>query len=136
MDGARWVQKEILERHAKADLKIYAVWFNMVETDTRDGWSAELLTDRRVTHYWDEDRVVGTWFAPRMLNEEMENALAPNSIGLGQPILWDAYLVFGPASRWDEGPSEIRRWGRTIVRTREQLREAVDALAGTNASAP
>ena len=130
------MQKEILEPRGKADLRVYAVWFNMVEGDDRSRWSRELLTDHRVAHFWDEERVIGRWFAPRTQSEEMEGALAPNSSGLGQPVLWDVYLVFGPESRWDAGPSGVRRWGRTILRTREQLRQAVDALTGTSASAP
>ena len=126
------MQKEILEPRAKSDLRVYAVWFNMVIGDARERWRADLLPDRRVAHFWDEERVIGTWFAPRTQSEEMEKALTPNANGLGQPVLWDAYLVFGPESRWDDGPSGIRRWGRTIVRTREGLREAVDALLGTS----
>ena len=124
------MQKEILEPHAKSDLRVYAVWFNMVEGDAREHWRADLLPDRRVAHFWDEARVIGTWFAPRTQSEEMEKALTANASGLGQPVLWDAYLVFGPESRWDDGPAGIRRWGRTILRTREGLREAVDALLG------
>ena len=137
MDGARWVQKEILEpRAGLADLRVYAVWFNMVESDARENWPKELLTDPRVTHFWDEARIVGRWFAPRTLTEEMQAALAPNSSGLGQQVLWDCYLVFGPESRWDDGPSGVRRWGRTILRTREHLRQEIDALAGAATGTP
>ena len=125
------MQKEILEPRANSDLRVYAVWFNMVEGDAREHWRADLLPDRRVAHFWDEERVIGTWFAPRTQSEEMESALAPNSTGLGQAVLWDSYLVFGPESRWDEGPGGIRRWGRTILRTQGQLRDAVDALVTT-----
>jgi hypothetical protein len=129
------VQKAVLDAHADADLRVYAVWFNMVEGDSREGWSPKLLTDKRVTHLWDEDRTVGTFFGPRTQTEEMENALAPNSSGLGQAILWDSYLIFGPESRWDEGPSGIRRWGRTILRTQKSLAEAVIDLVGAPAGA-
>jgi len=122
------VQKEILDAHRDSDLRVYAVWFNMVEGDARDRWSPELLTDRRVVHFWDEGKTVGAFFAPRTQSEEMEQALAPNSSGLGQAVLWDSYLVFGPESKWDNGPSGIRRWGRTILRTRNDLGEAVKGL--------
>ena len=122
------MQKEILDAHKDTNLRVYAVWFNMVEGDARDRWSPELLTDKRVVQFWDEDKTVGRLFAPRTQSEEMENALAPNSSGLGQAVLWDSYLVFGPESRWDDGPSGIRRWGRTILRTRRDLAEAVSAV--------
>ena len=114
--------------HKKADLRVYAVWFNMVEGDARERWSAELLTDKRVVHLWDEQKTVGRFFAPTTQSEEMENALAPNSNGLGQAVLWDSYLVFGPESRWEDRPSGIRRWGRTILRTRKDLADTVNAL--------
>ena len=122
------MQKDVLDPHKDADLRVYAVWFNMVEGDSRDRWSPELLTDRRVVQFWDEEKTVGRFFAPRTQSEEMENALAPNSSGLGQAVLWDSYLVFGPESRWDEAPGGIRRWGRTILRTRQDLVNAVTAL--------
>ena len=128
------MQKEVLERQPKADLRVYAIWFNMVETDAREKWHFELLPDRRVQHFWDEEKVVGRWFAPRTQSEEMENALEPNASGLGQAVLWDSYLVYGPESRWGDGPSGIRRWGRTVLRTREGLRTAVDALLGASTS--
>jgi len=130
------VQKEILEPRASADLRVYAVWFNMVEEDARTRWPADLLTDRRVTHFWDEGKTVGRWFAPRAEAPPMVAVRAPDSSGLGQPVLWDAYLVYGPEARWDEEPSGLRRWGRTILRTREQLREAVTALAGGPSGTP
>ena len=122
------MQKDVLDAHKDADLRVYAVWFNMVEGDARDRWSPELLTDKRVVHFWDEEKTVGGFFAPRTQSEEMENTLAPNSSGLGQAVLWDSYLVFGPESKWDNGPSGIRRWGRTIVRTRKDLADAVNVL--------
>ncbi|MEO6214226.1 MAG: hypothetical protein ABIP65_11420 [Vicinamibacterales bacterium] len=124
------MQKEILEPHAKSDLRVYAVWFNMVDGDSRQRWPADLLTDRRVTHFWDEEKTVGRWFAPRMDTAEMEAARAPDSSGLGQPVLWDAYLVYGPEARWDDEPTALRRWGRTILRTQSHLRDAVTALHG------
>ena len=42
--------------------------------------------------------------------------------------LWDAFLVYGPESRWDAAPTGLRRWGRTILATRDALREAVEGL--------
>jgi hypothetical protein len=126
--GARWVQKDVLDAHKDAQLRVYAVWFDMVEGDARDRWPPELLTDRRVVHFWDEERTVGRFFARRTQSEEMENALTPNSNGLGQAVLWDSYLVFGPESRWEDEPGGIRRWGRTINRTRQGLLDAVNAL--------
>jgi hypothetical protein len=116
------VQEELLAKHGDADVRVYAIWFSMYPTDLRERWPADVLTDRRVVHLWDEQKNVGRWYGER--ERDIETHVAPDSSGLGQPILWDAYLVYGRASRWDEAPTELLRWGRTILRTKESLHEA------------
>ena len=126
MNGARWVQQEILEKRADADLRVYAIWFSMYPTDQRENWPADVLTDPRVVHFWDEGKTVGRWYMSRI--EQMQHARTPGSAGLGGNTLWDAYLVYGPESRWSDAPGGLRRWGRTILGTQEALREAVAAV--------
>ena len=46
-----------------AKLKIYAVWFEMMTSDQRAEWPSKLLTDRRVTHFWDDGKLLGNWYA-------------------------------------------------------------------------
>jgi hypothetical protein len=130
VDGARWVQEDILTKHKDADLEVYAIWFSMYPTDLRERWPAEILTDPRVVHYWDDAKNVGKWYGDRF--REMESSVAPNSSGLGAPVLWDAYLVYGPEARWDEAPTGLRRWGRTILRTQDALRQSVDDVLSTS----
>ena len=96
----------------------------MYPTDHRERWPADILTDSRVVNYWDEGKQVGTFYADRF--GEMESTLVPGSTGLGTPILWDAYLVYGPDARWDDAPTGLRRWGRTILKTQDGLRQSVD----------
>lgn len=124
MNGARWAQEDVLTKHDNADLEVYAIWFNMYPTDHREQWPADILTDSRVTNYWDEGKQVGTFYASRFA--EMESTLVPGSTDLGTPILWDAYLVYGPDARWDDAPTGLRRWGRTILKTQDGLRQSVD----------
>ena len=127
MNGARWVQETLLEARQDADLRAYAIWFSMYPTDLRERWPADVLTDPRVLHWWDEERAVGRWYAAHA--ESMAGELAPGASPLGGTILWDAYLVYGPESRWEEsGPTGLRRWGRTILQTRDALQQAVDTL--------
>ena len=120
------MQEEILDKHPDADLKVYAVWFSMYPTDERDNWPSDILTDDRVVHYWDETRSVGRWYMERI--GEIDSMRAPQTSGLAGNILWDADLVYGPESRWDQAPTGLRRWGRTILRTQDGLRDAVTAL--------
>lgn len=120
------MQEEILTKNPDADLDVYAIWFRMYPTDRPEAWPADAMNDRRVRHYWDEGKSVGTWYGGRLA--DMESVLAPGSSGWRAPILWDAYLVYGPESRWDEAPSGLRRWGRTILKTQDDLRQAVTAV--------
>ena len=117
------MQENILARHEDTDLAVYAIWFSMYPTDRRELWPAGILTDSRVVHYWDDAKQIGTWYAGRF--NEMKSTVDPTSNDLGGPILWDAYLVYGPESRWDEAPNGLRRWGRTILRTQDSLILAV-----------
>ena len=73
----------------------------------------DLLSDPRVIHFWDEEKMVGRWFEQ-------------NVTRLGEPgderVEWDAYFLYGPGETWDEEPPHHASWGRTIVDSREQLR--------------
>lgn len=127
MNGARWVQEDVLTKHKDADLEVYAIWFSMYPTDRREAWPADILTDSRVVNFWDERKEVGTFYAQRY--GEMESTVVPESTDWqGTPILWDSYLVYGPDARWEDSPTGLRRWGRTILKTQDGLRQSVDNL--------
>ena len=85
------MQQNILEKHPDADLRVHVIWFNMLPGDSREGWDEDVLADPRVTHYWDEDRVVG------------EALVEP--LGHDGPIVWDAFAVHGPGAKWDDRPT-------------------------------
>jgi hypothetical protein len=121
------VQEEVLTKNADTDLRVYAIWFSMYPTDRRELWPADILTDSRVVNLWDEGKEVGTLYASRF--GEMEGTVVPESTGWrGTPILWDSYLVYGPDARWEDAPTGLRRWGRTILKTQDGLSKAVDDL--------
>jgi hypothetical protein len=121
------VQEEVLTKHKDADLKVYAIWFSMYPTDRRELWPADILTDSRVVNLWDEGKEVGTFYATRF--DEMKGTVVPESQGWeGTPILWDSYLVYGSDARWEDAPTGLRRWGRTILNTQDGLRQSVDDL--------
>lgn len=64
---------------------MYVVWLPILATDSRGEWNASVFEDPRVRDYWDEQRVVGRWFAERDVG------------GLGYAgIVWDAYFYYGP----------------------------------------
>jgi hypothetical protein len=124
--GTRWVQTELLEKYPNANLRVYAVWFSMMPADARSKWSSTLLIDGRVSHRWDEGKVVGRWFARR--TAAIKSQLAAGSAWSDGEILWDAYLLYGADARWDDEPSGLIHWGRTIVAGRGTLKEDFERL--------
>jgi hypothetical protein len=122
------VQKELFEKYPAANLRGYAVWFNMFPGDGRGKWPATLLTDERVMHWWDERAQIGTWFGDRA--DALRPKLSAGSTWHGK-ILWDAYLLYGANARWESAtPTELIRFGRTIVAGREALAADMATLLG------
>ena len=78
--------------------------------DSREGLDASVLADDRARQFWDPDQRSGRWFAER------------NNLGLDPPLLWDAYLLFGPKARWDRVPTPLRSWGSPVIVKSDTLR--------------
>lgn len=114
--GARWVQKEILAKHPDPQLKVYAIWFSMYPGDARSKWKVDLLSDCRVTHFWDEERVVGRFFAT--------HRDPPPARG----VEWDAFFVYGPEASWDGSPAPLRSFGRPVRPAHKKLQAALVPL--------
>jgi hypothetical protein len=104
----------LLAKQPSAKLKVYAVWFNMMTSDQRSQWPSNLITDRRVTHFWDERRLLGNWYA-----KFKEFSKGPDA------VVWDAFFVYSSDSRWTDQPSGLIGWGSTIISHKNQLAEAV-----------
>jgi hypothetical protein len=120
------VQKQIFDKYSRANLRGYAIWFNMYPGDMRAKWPSGLLTDSRVAHWWDEPKQAGTWLGERA--DGLRPKLSEGSAWSGE-ILWDAYLLYGAQARWDaELPTDLIRFGRTIVAGREALKAEMATL--------
>ncbi len=114
------MQTEILEKNPSADVRVYAVWFDMLPKDTRQRWPADLLTDGRVKHFWDEAKVAGNWYATQTNFPRAQ---------------WDAWFLYGRDAQWGDSPPTFAGWGRTIWSTREKFRENLMKLLGESPSA-
>ena len=123
------MQTELLQKYPRANLRVYAVWFNMMPADARAKWPANLLPDSRALHRWDEPKAAGTWYGPR--TDGMKSQLAPGSAWRNGDILWDAYLLYGTDARWDDAPTRLIHWGRTIVAGRDTLKADFEMLFGS-----
>lgn len=120
------MQKDLLARYPKADVRVYAIWFNMFPGDSKSEWPPELLTDSRVVHRWDEPKAVGTFFGQN--KSKMQAQLTSDSNGIRGDILWDSYLLYDSDARWASFPTGLTHWGRTIVAARETLRQQFGRL--------
>jgi hypothetical protein len=113
------VQQVLLEPSKNAQLRVYAVWFNMFPGDARERWRPGLLTDSRVAHYWDEQKSVGRLYfqyLPQIWEKRAADTITPQDLAL-----WDAYLLYAPDAQWNDRPPEVVSWGATILLTKERL---------------
>lgn len=93
---------------------MYVVWFNMLFGDSRDRWDGDGLTDPRVRHYWDEQKVVGNWFSANVTRN-------PGTT-------WDFYAIYAPDATWDTQPPKALSQGGSIIGRHAQLQSAITAL--------
>lgn len=117
VNGASWVRENILKKYPDEEITVYAVWFNMIPGDRKERWNPKQLDDARVTHYWDQDRVVGKWISANVKDCEH----------LG-PVDWDSYYLFDSDGEWDDTLQGIKACGTPIYRKTQRLALAADAL--------
>jgi hypothetical protein len=91
-------------------VRLYVVWMPVLPGDSRQGLDESVLEDDRVRQFWDPGQRSGRWFA------------AERNLGLGPPLLWDAFLFFEPGARWDRVPKPLRGWGSPVIGQSDELR--------------
>lgn len=111
------MQQNILTADARADLRVYAVWFDNFDGDEREFVPSALLADQRVTQFWDEQKLAGRWYARTLTRPDDPDW-----------VEWDAFFVYPPGSTWEQAGPRPVRWGRTVIGKREELRAAVIPL--------
>ena len=104
------MQSQILQRYPDANLRVYVVWLPVMPLDARFD-VADLLVDRRTTHYWDND-------------QRVSQALA-DAYGSPGQLVWDAFFVFGPDARWNDGPPRPLETGGPVVGHMPTLRSVL-----------
>lgn len=107
----------ILTKNPDIDVAIYTIWFRGYRGGSREAWPKELLTDKRVTHYWDDQDIIGTWFAKQGKNIGLE---ARDGI-----FLWDAFLLFTRDSIWEEYPDELNAGSSPVMSSIKLLQESL-----------
>ena len=109
------MQQEILEPNPDADIVVYAIWFNMLLTDSRSRWDASLITDDRVIHFWDQPKETGRYYA--------QQGLYPFG-----SVAWDIFFLYGPDASWEENPEPLISSGFTIIVQKDKLIKDITPL--------
>jgi len=94
----------------------------MLVGDDRSAVDTDLMTDPRVIHYWDGERLLGTWFPQQ---EEYK------SVTFG-PIAWDTYFLYGPDAKWGDVPEPLVTFGRTLIGKSGNLEKSLRPLLTTD----
>jgi hypothetical protein len=118
------VQKEILEARPDADLRVYAIYFEMVAGDRGAKFRvkpSDLLDDPRVTMFWDDRKVAGRWF------DENVTKLGARE-GNPDRIEWDSFVLYGPNAKWEQGPPDHVSWGRPLVQEAGRLKADLEGI--------
>lgn len=89
------------------------VWLPMLPGDAKALIDQRVLSDPRVTYYWDPNRIVGDWFSQQVTHQP-----GPT---------WDAFFLYGAQARWDSTPGPLVASGSSIIGSR------ADLVAGLNA---
>lgn len=110
------MQRQWLESHPSAALKVYAVWLPMLFTDSRGAWDGNTMPDPRVRHFWDGGRAVGAWFAEHVDGFE--------------GVAWDVYYLYGPEATWEDVPAPRIASGGTIYGQRDLLGAHLVSITG------
>jgi hypothetical protein len=109
------VRENILDKEQSQDLRVYAVWLNQRSTDAREEIDEPLLADPRVTQFWDEEGITGTYFAETDLG------------GLGfSGFVYDVYYVFAGDAAWADEPAPLVASGGPVLYEGEELLEALE----------
>jgi hypothetical protein len=87
---------------------VYVAWIPMLAGDERPE-VADLLVDRRATHYWDGEKKLGRDVG--------------RIVGQDGTAAWDIFLVYGPDAKWGDPPDAV---GSPVVSESGELRRALD----------
>jgi hypothetical protein len=105
------VHDEILAKNPGANLRVYAVWFDMLFGDSRSRWDGDGMADTRVVHLWDEKKTVGSWYSANVTHQ-------PGTT-------WDFYALYGPEARDLSSPLDT---GGTIIGDHDRLAASIRPL--------
>jgi hypothetical protein len=136
------VQKQLVEATVGRDLSVIVVWMPMVETDSEAAAvkASAMFTDRRVTQFYDPERVVGLDYSKGVFANCLRDVLSVlpkedelrtmveqwNELAPEHRALWDAVLFFPPGVEWTGAAPAPTRWAKQVM-----YFESGDPITGT-----
>ena len=124
MRGASALE-HLIEEFPDAPLRVLVVWEPVLRSDIAPPLNRVLglIHDRRVTQFWDRNRVVSADLV-RAVNTN------PGRYGFGEAlpedfIVWDAVAVFARGDRWDRDLPVPAHHGGPIVDDIDETRKAI-----------
>jgi len=112
------VEQELLDKNPKLKIRVYAVWFSVLRSDSPAAFPAakQVLHDRRVKNFWDGDKEVGTWFKGNI------------PLDYKGPVQWDAFYLFDAGAEWNNLPEPLLAGGRPVIVQQEELSKGLAKL--------
>jgi len=107
------VRNNILEKYPDAPISVYAVWVPQLGA-SRGDVDVGLFDDERVRSYWDPQELAGLAIA--------------DDVEAFEFTPWDAYTLYGPDARWEDGPPEPIDWAMPVVSETDRLSQSVEGL--------
>ncbi len=92
----------------------------MLAGDSRQLIDQRVLSDPRVSYYWDSKAVVGKWFATHVTHQPGTS--------------WDAFYLYGPQAHWDSEPDPLVASGSSIIGAKDDLLSGFNRLQATPAA--
>lgn len=123
---------ELLAEFPDAKLRVQVVWEPVLKSDIAAPVSRVLglLDDRRITQYWDPNRVISSDLV-RSVNEDpkrygRKEQLPPDFIA------WDVVAVFAPSAHWERDLPTPAHYDGPVVHAINSTRQAIaEQLAPT-----
>ncbi|MCY4545396.1 MAG: hypothetical protein OXD39_09175 [Gemmatimonadetes bacterium] len=115
-------QQDILKQYSSDDLRVYVVWQRILAGDsvnTARMAARQVFSDKRVSQMWDPAHALGLWYKH---SGELEHK---------DPMVWDAYFLYGADSEWKDAPTGLIDAGTTVWNLREQLLKSVGSTMGS-----
>ena len=110
------MQQDILKRYASDDLRVYVVWQRILRNDsvnTARMAAGQVFSDKRVSQMWDPANALGLWYKQ---SGELEHK---------DPMVWDAYFLYGKDAEWKDAPTGLIDTGYTVWNMKDRLLKSV-----------